>query len=123
MVNRESRSRSFDVTLRNQRGTTKLYSKEEMTGQGLLGAHIEALSTDQKRELGLRYGVVVTDPGNGKLKRAGVPKDFIIIKVNNELISTPDEMEKLLKNLGQGDGVLIQGYHPNGKPDYFAFGL
>lgn len=123
IVNRSSKSKSFDVTLRNQRGTTKLYNKDEMTSQGLLGAQIEALSADQKRELGLRYGFVVTDPGNGKLKQAGVPKGFIIIKVNNELISSAEEMEKLLKNLGQGDGVLIQGYHPNGKPDYFAFGM
>ena len=123
MVNRSSTSKSFDVTLRNHRGTTKLYNKDEMTGQGLLGAQIEALSTDQKREMGLRYGVVVTDPGNGKLKRAGVPKGFIIVKVNNELIRSAEDMENLLKDLKQGDGVLMQGYHPNGKPDYFAFGM
>lgn len=115
--------KEYTVTLRNKQGTTDLVSKEEAVTDKLLGASFEPLSDAEKRNLGLRYGIKVTDPGSGKLSKAGVPKGFIILKVNNQYVEDIESLEAVVANLGQGDGVLIQGYHPNGRADYFAFGL
>jgi S1-C subfamily serine protease len=57
------------------------------------------------------------------MAKAGVPKGFIIIKVNNVLVQSTDELNEMVSKLNTGDGILIQGVHPNGRPDYFAFGL
>ncbi|NDD36254.1 MAG: deoxyribonuclease HsdR, partial [Flavobacteriia bacterium] len=72
---------------------------------------------------GLRGGVKITNVGNGKLKEAGVPNGFILIKLNNSPVSSQDDVRKILGQLNPGDGVLLQGYRPDGRPDYFAFGL
>ncbi len=122
-VYRGKKLKEFDVVLRNKQGTTDLVSKEEMTTEQLLGARFEPLTPDEKRNFGLRFGVKVVDPGVGKLAKAGVPKDFIIVKVNNQFVEAVEDIHELVAKLGQGDGVLIQGFHPNGRADYFAFGL
>ena len=54
---------------------------------------------------------------------AGVPAGFILVKLNNKLVSSADEVAKILGELGPGDGVLIQGYRPNGRAEVFAFAL
>jgi len=52
-----------------------------------------------------------------------VPAGFILVKLNNKLVSSADEVAKILGELGPGDGVLIQGYRPNGRAEVFAFAL
>ncbi|MEY4478548.1 MAG: hypothetical protein RL276_853, partial [Bacteroidota bacterium] len=44
-------------------------------------------------------------------------------KLNNKLVSSAEEVAKILGELGPGDGVLIQGYRPNGRAEVFAFAL
>lgn len=122
-VYRGKKLKDFNVVLRNRQGTTDLVTKEEMNPQQLLGAQFESLNPDEKREYGLRFGVKVVDPGSGKLAKAGVPKGFIIVKVNNQFVESAADINALVGKLGQGDGVLIQGFHANGRADYFAFGL
>jgi hypothetical protein len=43
--------------------------------------------------------------------------------LNNSPVSSQDDVRKILGQLNPGDGVLLQGYRPDGRPDYFAFGL
>jgi S1-C subfamily serine protease len=103
-------------------GTTDIITKEDMNFMVGLGAQLEPLTSADKRKLGLRYGVKVEKVKGGKFEKAGIPEGFIITKMNNRNVSDPEEIEKLTAQLRPGDGVLIQGYLPNGRPDYFAFG-
>jgi serine protease Do len=123
MVIRDGERRSFEVTLKNKQGTTQLFRKEELNTNRLLGAQFEELSESERRNYGLRSGVKVVDAGNGKLNKAGVPEGFIILKVNNQYVEQVEDLNDIVGKLSQGDGVLIQGSHPNGQADYFAFGL
>lgn len=122
-VIRDDKKRAFTVTLKNKQGTTQLLRIEELNTNQLLGAQFEELSQSEKRKFGLRSGVKVVDSGAGKLKKAGVPDGFIIVKVNNQYVEKVDDLNEIVGKLNQGDGVLIQGYHTNGRADYFAFGL
>lgn len=122
-VIRDDKKRAFTVTLKNKQGTTQLLRKEELNTNKLLGAQFEELNQNEKRKYGLRSGVKVTDSGAGKLNKAGVPEGFIIVKVNNQYVEKVEDLNDIVGKLNQGDGVLIQGYHPNGRADYFAFGL
>nr|WP_308419978.1 trypsin-like peptidase domain-containing protein [Phaeocystidibacter marisrubri] len=122
-VDREGSEEVFDLTLTNSIGNTALITATQSDFTTDLGATFEALSNEQKRSLKLRGGVIVTERGDGKLKDAGVPRGFIITKMNNINVTSPEDIEKILSDLRPGDGLLIQGYHPNGRPAYFAFGM
>jgi Do/DeqQ family serine protease len=122
-VYRGSTQKTFEVILRNKQGTTGIVSKEELLSSNSLGATFEELAPNEKKQFGLRGGVKVVDPGSGKLKNAGVPKGFIVVKVNNMFVEKVEDLNTILAKLSPGDGLLLQGYHPNGRADYFAFGL
>jgi S1-C subfamily serine protease len=121
-VNRYGETKEFMVTLKNREGTTALYKTSEVSN-ATLGAYFGELSKEEKRELGVRNGIKVVGLEKGKLAKAGIPKGFVIVKVNNQYIANVNEFEDIIDKLGPGDGVLIQGYNPDGSSDYFAFGL
>ena len=62
---------------------------------------------------------------SGKLKDAGVPKGFIIQKVNDQSIKTIDDLQDVVKEASTSkEPVLyIQGIYPTGKKGYFAVPL
>ena len=68
-------------------------------------------------------GVLSDFHWDGKLAEAGVPAGFILVKLNNKLVNSADDVAKILGELGPGDGVLLQGYRPNGRAEVFAFAL
>ncbi len=122
VVNRKGKERTFEVVLRNKQGETGPVTTAKETGIDILGATFETLPQPQKRELGIANGVVVRKLQDGALRRAKVPEGFIIIKINNQRVDDPETLNKIVSGLSPGDGILIQGLHPNGKSDYFAFG-
>ena len=120
-VNRYGDIKEFIVTLKNREGTTALYKTTEMS-DATLGAYFAELSDEEKKKLGVRTGIKVVNIEKGKLEKAGVPAGFVIVKVNNQYIDSTDDFEEIIKKLDSGDGVLIQGFNPDGTSDYFAFG-
>lgn len=123
VVLRDGKEKVFNVTLRNRQGNTDVLKKEDVASLQSLGARFEPLSPSDKARFGLRSGVKVTDAGNGKLAEAGVPAGFILVKLNNRLVASADDVAQILGELGPGDGVLLQGYRPNGRAEVFAFAL
>jgi serine protease Do len=123
VVLRDGKEKVFNVTLRNRQGNTDVLKKEDVASLQSLGASFEPLSPSDKSRFGLRSGVKVTDAGSGKLAEAGVPTGFILVKLNNRLVSSADDVAQILGELGPGDGVLLQGYRPNGRAEVFAFAL
>jgi len=121
-VNRDGKVKDYSVELRNMQGSTEILTKEDLNYTAALGASLEPLSPEDRKKLGLARGVKVAKVKGGKFEKAGVPSGFIITKINNRLVSSPQEVEQLVNQLQAGDGVLIQGYLPDGRPDYFAFG-
>ncbi|MEY2963050.1 MAG: hypothetical protein RL754_311 [Bacteroidota bacterium] len=120
IVNRNGTNKKFDVMLKNKLGTTELLSREEELLKSF-GAELEDLSAADKRSMGLRYGVRVKKVLGGRFEKAGISEDFIIIKLNNIYIDNVDKFESLVRQFNPGDGVLIQGFEPNGKANYYAF--
>jgi len=61
----------------------------------------------------------------GKLKDAGVPKGFIIQKVNDQSIKSIENLQDAVKEASTSkEPVLyIQGIYPTGKKGYFAVPL
>ena len=120
VVNRSGKNKAFEVVLKNQLGTTEMLTKEEELLRSF-GAELEDLSSTDKRRLGLRYGIRVSNVLGGRFENADISNDFIIVKLNNVYVENVESFERLVRQFNPGDGVLIQGFEPNGKANYYAF--
>lgn len=65
----------------------------------VLGAEISPLSESLKEELSISSGLYVVTKERGRLKEAGVPSKFIILKVNDTPIDDPDALRDVIKDI------------------------
>ncbi len=122
---RDNKEKKLSVKLKNKKGNTaviKAFSLAE------LGASFEEVDDNLKRKFTIRSGVqVVQVVKNGRFEKAGIQKDFIIIKINNNLVNDIADIEKAIKqveNSVERDNVLfIGGIYPNGRTAYYAVSL
>ena len=120
IVNRKGENKKFDLILKNKLGTTEILTKEEVRLRSF-GAELENLSPRDKQKIGIRNGIRVQKILGGRFEKAGIPEGFIIVKLNNVYVDQVNELEELSTQFNAGDGILIQGYEPNGKANYYAF--
>lgn len=110
------------VTLKNMQGNTDVVKTADLD---LLGANFREITDEQKKQLGISYGLEITKLNKGKLADEGLTKGFIIQKVNEEPMKTIDDLQKAVKDASDSkEAVLyIQGIYPTGKKKYFGFSL
>lgn len=111
-----------DVVLKNQDGNTELRSKEEIERFTALGATFRELSKEEKKELNTDHGVKIASISTGKLKSLGLSEGMVITKVNNERITSVEQLTNIL-NSGKNRGILLEIVTESGKRDYVGFGL
>ncbi len=92
-----------ELVLRNSDGETALVSKAEIQKNMALGAVFGELTSKEKKELSIDYGVKIKSINAGKLKSEGLDVGMVITKANNEIIRTP---EQLTNKLNQEHGVI-----------------
>lgn len=110
-----------EVVLRNREGETKLISKEEIKKNSALGATFSLLSNKEKNELNIENGVKIETLSTGKLKALGLEEGMVITKINNQAITS---VEQLTDKLNQGNiGVLLEIVTTSGSREYVGFGL
>jgi Do/DeqQ family serine protease len=125
-VDRNGTAKTFKVELRNAQGNTEL-----VKGQGdaaeILGAAFKEISDKQKQELGISYGIEVAGLFNGKLRDVGITKGFIIMLANDQKINTQQDLEKvverIIKNGGDDQLLILKGLNQNGRNRYYAIDL
>ena len=90
----------------------------------MLGAAFRELSDAQKKEYGVSYGIEVNGISKGKVQEAGIRKGFIIMVVNDQKISTPEDLfrivEKIQKGSSEEQGLFIRGFYPDGRTRLYA---
>jgi Do/DeqQ family serine protease len=119
---RNKKSHTASVTLKNSKGDTSIVKSADID---ILGGAFKPVTETQKKDLNITFGLEVIKINNGKLKDAGVPKGFIIQKVNEQSMKTIDDLQNAVKEASTShDQVLyIQGVFPTGKKAYFAVAL
>lgn len=123
-VLRANSEKNITVVLKNASGNTSVIKKTD--GLAVVGAAFKDLTMDQKRQYGISYGVEVAGVDNsGKFKKEGITKGFIIMKVNNQPVSSAEEIESIIQSVGknQDKGLFISGFYPNGRTKYYAIDL
>lgn len=123
-INRNGDSKTVNVVLKNSSGSTSVVKKTD--GLAAVGAAFKKLTEEQKKQYGVSYGVEVAgvDDG-GKFKKEGISKGFIIMKINNASVSSPDEVEQIIDTVSksQDKGLFVSGFYPNGRTKYYAIDL
>lgn len=116
----KNRLKSFDVTLKNQTGTTELVKREERFVNETLGVSLEKVSANDRKTLGIMHGLKIAELNEGVMKRGGISKGFIITSVNGQKVNSKSELESALGNQN-GQTTRIQGVYSNGMKISFEF--
>lgn len=120
-VIRNGEEKTFEVTLKDLDGNKEIITNESDKIEELLGATLEQIDIKDLKKLGLENGVLVSYVGPGKFKKAGIPKNFIITKIDKIKISTVEDVYRIIQK--SKDGVLIEGIEPDGSKAYYGFGM
>jgi Do/DeqQ family serine protease len=109
----------YNVILRNLQGETKLLRPTDV--YSLMGAKFAEITDEDRKGLGIRYGVKISELSPGKFSKAGIEEGFIITRLNNKPVSSIADLKNILENTR--GGVYIEGIYSNGVIAYYAFGL
>ncbi len=120
-VRREDEESIFTLELRNKEGKTSVIKKEDINKFTALGASFRSLTANELKDLKIRNGVKITAIKPGKLRSAGVTEGFIIIKLDQRIVKSPEEVVTFFNT--QKGGILVEGIYENGMKGYFGFGL
>jgi len=113
--------RSLEVLLRDRYGNTELKKRSEEELDMIFGAKFEVLSDQEKSAFKVGNGVKIMDIGEGKFRRAGLKEGFIITHIDKQPVESLEDIKSILN--AKSGGVLVEGFHQNGMPDYFGFGV
>lgn len=91
---REKKSRVATLTLRNIQGSTTVL---ESVDTDAMGAALRPLNDQEKKELAIKSGLMVTAVRNGKMKDAGITKGIIITQINGREMKTNADFEEVVK--------------------------
>jgi serine protease Do len=119
VVRRDGTLKQFDVVLRNLEGSTEIVKKNDILD--VLGASFEPLTEREKRTMGLKNGMKVTEVRSGKFMKVGIKEGFVLISVNKRPVNSVKEIAEILED-AEG-GVIIEGVDRTGSRSYYAFGL
>ncbi len=77
-------------------------------GKGYLGVYIEKMSTDDRDEFGVKFGVLVTKVvESSAAKKAGIKKYDVIQFFNQNKIRRPEDLTDAVRKTGPGSTVKI----------------
>ena len=116
-VMRKNEEKNISVTLEANAGnlgksTASNTSSEELYNK--LGASFEPLSPDQKLQLNINSGVIVTQVRAGMLfDDTQIPVGSVITQINKQPVNSSDDISKAIINLVNGK-IIISGYYPDG---------
>ena len=111
----------LELTLRGKEGSTVATAKERSERLESLGAELRAASVEELKALRLKQGVKVTGIHGGKFRSSGIREGFIITRIDEEPVSSPEDVERILA--AKRGGVLVEGSYPNGMRAYYGLGL
>ena len=118
-------AQSVIVKLKNRSGNTNVV---KIADNSILGATFKALDKHIAEKFRLNSGIQIdTIDKNGALAKAGLKKDFIILKVNGQPIRSEKDLTTIVNQTinanDQDRALFITGAYTNGQIAHFAVNL
>lgn len=102
-------------------GTTQKNGAVDSEGMvAFYGSKLDKPSKETLKRLGLERGVEIVSVGPGKVLDAGASDGFIILYVNDQPVSKPQDVVEIANKARRS--VVVEGVTSYGKSAYFAFG-
>ena len=109
------------VSVTFQEATTEINGAVSEDGTvSFYGAQLGTPSQETLQKIRARGGVEIKKLSAGKLKDAGATEGFVILYVNDQPVSSPQEVVEIARQSRRA--IFIEGYTANGKASYFGFG-
>lgn len=118
---RSGKESVVDMTLRGREGATTVANTRRNEAVVALGAELGKVSSEDLKALKLEHGVRVNAVTGGKFRSSGIREGFIITRIDQERVSKPEDVQRILAN--KKGGVLVEGVYPNGQRAYYGLGL
>lgn len=118
---RNGREREAVATLKNIFGEIATVTPESRGVNEKLGARFEVLDESELTALNIEHGIRVESLSRGALSNAGIRRGFVITHIDNEPVSSPQDITNTLK--GKSGGVLVEGVYPGGRRAYYGVGI
>lgn len=117
-VMRDGDKKVMEVTFQ---GTSLETGSKDVDGSvAFYGAKLKAADKETLAQYGLKSGVEIVSVGTGKIMDAGASEGFIIRYVNDQPVSSPEDVINVAKKAKRV--VYVEGITANGRTSYFAFG-
>ena len=101
---RDKSKHTKTVTLKNAQGTTDALENVDVAD---LGVALRPLKAEEKQQLSLDYGLLVTAIRSGKMQDAGITKGIIIMQINDQQMRTMEDFEKAVKNANMSNDRVL----------------
>ena len=120
---RDNKQLRSNANLTNAEGTTEVV--KNITAPKDLGIQLKPIDNTVKEALGIDAGLEVTAVNQGKFKDQGVQPGYIILKINNQTMTSVNDFEKVYNEASKAKKALnIAGVYPtSGKIAYFKIDL
>lgn len=118
-VIRDGKEKILDVTFKGTAAENG--SVDEAGAVAFYGAKMKEASKETLEKLNIKRGVEIVSVGPGKIMDAGVSEGFVILYVNDQPVSKPQDVMDIIKKSKRS--VFVEGVTPYGKPSYFGFGI
>ena len=113
------KGKTIDLQVEFQGTTEATGTVAEDGSVAFYGGKLVQAGKEELARLGLQKGVKIASAGSGALAEAGASDGFIILYVNDQPVSTPQEVVEAAKKSRRT--VYIEGVSPSGKTGYFGF--
>ena len=122
---RNDKTQSVIVKLKNRSGNTNVV---KIADNSILGATFKEIDKHIAEKFRLKSGIQIdTIDKNGALAKAGLKKDFIILKVNGQPIRSEKDLTTIVNQTinanDQDRALFITGAYTNGQIAHFAVNL
>jgi len=119
-VLRDGKELNISAILQERTDDANVVLKGSEGISAILGAELRPVGNDVRDKLRIRSGLeVVSLSQDGRLKKAGVEKGFVITHVNQTAVGTLEAMETILAR-SRNRGLLIEGKYPDGTTSFYA---
>lgn len=118
VIRRDGKVIEKAVFLMNREGTTDVIRKSTYYSQSL-GVSFESVPKLEREVLGIENGIRVVKIENGFFNRLDIPEGFIITRINNAYIESPEEVAEILERIK--GRVIISGVDKRGRKVYYPY--
>lgn len=114
---RDGKKNQTRITLKNRNNSTQLITKTETNLLSSLGMEMRNLSNDEQRRLRVTGAKITSVRKGSKIDRTNMEPGFIITKINEEEVTTVDEVIDALKEI-EGK-VMLEGIYEDYPGEYY----